>query len=120
MTQDILMVWGDANLSRTLEQIRETSEFQDLCSIVWDKSDTIPLDTRNKNFFFGKRTNLQLIFEYCMLSKIDMDEPREELDESNLIIVEEFNRIMNFYNLEKLFEFVIIIMIMLWTSSVSL
>ena len=32
---------GEANLSRTLEQIRGTSMFPDLCSIAWDNSDTI-------------------------------------------------------------------------------
>ena len=37
---------GDANLSRTLEQIRMTTQFRDLCSIVWDNSDSIPLETR--------------------------------------------------------------------------
>ena len=45
---------GEANISRTLEQIRETSVFRDLTSIVWDNSDTIPLDSRKKSFFFGK------------------------------------------------------------------
>ena len=42
---------GEANLPRTLEQIRETSVFRDLTSIVWDTSDTIPLDSRKKSFF---------------------------------------------------------------------
>ena len=36
----------EANLSRTLEQIRMTTQFRDLCSIVWDNSDSIPLETR--------------------------------------------------------------------------
>ena len=54
---------GDANLSRTLEQIRVTTQFRDLCSIVWDNSDSIPLETRKKNFFFGKRSNLQIMWE---------------------------------------------------------
>ena len=45
---------GEANVSRTLDQIRETTVFRDLTSIVWDNSDTIPLDARIKSFFFGK------------------------------------------------------------------
>ena len=69
---------GEANVSRTLEQIRETSVFRDLTSIVWDNSDTISLDSRKKSFFFGKRANLQVMWEYCSLSKIDMEESGDE------------------------------------------
>ena len=47
---------------------RGTSGFQDLCTIVHDKSDTTPQDTKKYNFFFGKRTNLQVMWEYCVLS----------------------------------------------------
>ena len=39
---------GEAILSRTLEQIRETIVFWDLTSIVWDNSDTIPLDSKKR------------------------------------------------------------------------
>ena len=42
---------GEANVSRTLDQIRETNVFRDLTSIVWDNSGTIPLDSRTKSFF---------------------------------------------------------------------
>ena len=37
---------GDANISRTLGQIRELSCFRDLCTIVWDNSDTTTFDTK--------------------------------------------------------------------------
>ena len=45
---------GDANISRTLGQIRENSVFRDLCTIVWDNSDAILFDPRSGFFFFGK------------------------------------------------------------------
>ena len=95
---------GEANIFRTLEQIRETSVFRDLTSIVWDNSDTIPLDSRKKSFFFGKRTNLQLMWEYCYLSKIDLEQSGEVLDESDVMIVEDFKRLMEFYNRERTFK----------------
>ena len=94
---------GEANISRTLGQIREASGFRDLTSIVWDNSDTISLDSRKKSFFFGKRTNLQLMWEYCYLSKIDLEQSGEILDQSDLMIVEDFKRLMEFYNQEKNF-----------------
>ena len=87
-----------------MEQIRETSGFRDLTSIVWDYSDTSPLDARKKSFFFGKRTNLQLMWEYCYLSKIDLEQSGEELDQSDLMIVEDFKRLMEFYNRERTFK----------------
>ena len=95
---------GEANVSRTLDQIRETNVFRDLTSIVWDNSDTIPLDSRKKSFFFGKRTNLQIMWEYCYLSKVDLEISGEELDRSDIMIVEDFKRIMEFYNHEKTFK----------------
>ena len=95
---------GEANIYRTLEQIRETSGFRDLTSIVWDYSDTSPLDARKKSFFFGKQTNLQLIWEYCYLSKIDFEQSGEELDQSDLMIVEDFKRLMEFYNRARTFK----------------
>ena len=79
--------------------------FRDLTFIVWDNSDTIPLDSRKKIFFFGKCSNLQIMWEFSYLSKVDMDISDEELDRSELMIVENFKRIMEFYNREKLSKF---------------
>ena len=87
-------------MSRTLDQIRGTSGFRDLCTIVWDNSNTIPLDTIKKNYFL-KRTNLQLMMEYCILSKMEMDESGDELDEGDLMIVEDLKHIGKFCNQEK-------------------
>ena len=36
------------------------------------------------------------MWEYGYLSKVDMDQPGDELDQSNLMIVEDFKRIMEF------------------------
>ena len=79
---------GDANVSRTLGQIRENSVFRDLCTIVWDTSDAMPFDTKKRNFFFGKRTNMQIAMEYCILSFIETEECRSKLDESDLMMNE--------------------------------
>ena len=52
---------GEANVSRTLDQIRETTVFRDLTSIVWDNSDTIPLDSRKRVSFLEN----VLIYKSC-------------------------------------------------------
>ena len=44
------------------------------------------------------------MWEYCYLSKVDMDISGEELDRSDLMIVEDFKRITEFYNREKTFK----------------
>ena len=49
---------GEANISRTLEQIRETSGFRDWTTIVWDNSDTLSLDARKKRVLFWKTNKL--------------------------------------------------------------
>ena len=92
---------GEANLSRTLEQIRETSVFRNLTSIVWDNSDTIPLDIKKKEFFLGNRINLKLMLEYCILSKVELEESGEVLDESDLMILGDFNCILELYTRDK-------------------
>ena len=94
---------GDANISRTLGQIRELPIFKDLCTIVWDCSDITSFDNKKRNFFFGRRQNLQIALEYCILSDMDMKDTTGELDESDIMMVEEFHRIYNFYKKEKTF-----------------
>ena len=90
-----------AKISRTLGQIRDLPCFRDLCTIVWDNSDTNSIDTRKKNFFFDKRTNQQIALEYCVLSVMEAEEFRSELDESDLMMMDEFKRILDFYKTEK-------------------
>ena len=108
---------GDPNVSRTLGQIRENSVFRDLCTIVWGNSDAMPFDTKKRNFFFGKRTNMQIAMEYCMLSFIKTEECRSELDESDLMMMDEFQKLFNFYKV-KIFRLMKIGYS--WTFSISL
>ena len=75
-----------------------------MCTIVWDNSDATSFDTKKKNFFFGKRTNLQVAMEYCTLSYVETEECRSELDESDLMMMEDFQKIFNFYTMEKTFH----------------
>jgi len=44
------------------------------------------------------------MWEFSYLSKVDMDISDEELDRSDLMIVENFKRITEFYNREKTFK----------------
>ena len=100
---------GEANVSRTLGQIRELTGFRDLCTIVWENSDTMSFETKKRNFFFGRRQNLQIILEYCILSDLDLKDTSGELDESDIMMIEEFHRIFNFYKREKPFKLVMTI-----------
>ena len=52
-------------------------------------SDTPPEDTKTRSFFFGKRTNLQVMCEFCIISKLDIDETPEQLDEADFMRLED-------------------------------
>ena len=41
------------------------------------------------------------MLEYCILSKLELEESGEVLDESDLMIIGDFNCIMEFYKREK-------------------
>ena len=53
-------------------------------------------DNKKRNFFFGRWQNIQIALEYCILSGMDMKDTTGELDESDIMMVEEFHRIYNF------------------------
>ena len=87
---------GSARLSEVMDEIRGTSVFRDLLQISFDNSGTLSGKDLKEKFFFGHSSNLQIMWEYCYLSKVDMDISGEELDRrlrSDLMIVENFKRI---------------------------
>ena len=56
-----------------------------------------PSLSSRQEFFLGKSNNLKLMLEYCILSKVELEESDEVLDESDLMTVRDFNCILEFY-----------------------
>ena len=75
----------------------EREFFQNLVQIISDVSGDISSESKKENFLFGSRYNLKIMWEYCTLSKIDMDENPGILDDSDRMRIEDFNSLMNFY-----------------------
>ena len=55
------------------------------------------------NFLFGKQTNLQISMEYCILSALGIEQVRAELYESDVMMVEEFQKSLDLLKVEKSF-----------------
>ena len=88
---------GSARLSEVMDEIRGTSVFRDLLKISFDISGTLSERDRKDKFFFGHNKNLQTIWEYCSLSKIDMDISPGLQDEGDRMRVEDFTSLMEFF-----------------------
>ena len=88
---------GTLRLSEMMDEIRGTGVFKNLVQIISDVSGDLSSESKKENFFFGSRYNLKIMWEYCTLSKIDMDENPGILDDSDRMRIEDFNSLMNFY-----------------------
>ena len=88
---------GNARLSEVMDEIRGTSVFRDLLKISFDNSGTLSEQDRKDKFFFGHSKNLQTMWEYCTLSKIDLEISPGLLDEGDKMRIEDFNSLMEFF-----------------------
>ena len=50
-----------------------------------------------EHFFFGSRYNLKILWEYCTLSKFDLDENPGILDEGDKMRLADYKELMGFY-----------------------
>ena len=76
---------GNVRLSEVMDEIRETSVFRDLLQISFDNSGTLSEKDRKEKFFFGHTSNLQTMWEYCSVSKADIDLSPGNLDDGDLM-----------------------------------
>ena len=87
---------GDSRLSDMLDEIRGTGVFKNLVQIISDVSGQHSTETRKENFFFGSRYNLKIMWEYCVLAKIDLDENPGILDDGDRMRLEDFKTLLGF------------------------
>ena len=81
---------GNLRLSEMLEEIRGTGVFKNLVQIISDISGEHSNEIRKENFFFGSRYNLKIMWEYCTLSKLDLDENPGILDDGDKMRIEDY------------------------------
>ena len=88
---------GNSRLSDMLDEIRGTGVFKNLVQIISDISGQHSNEIRKENFFFGSRYNLKIMWEYCCLSKFDLDENPGMLDDGDRMRMEDFKTLFDFY-----------------------
>ena len=81
---------GNIGLSGALDEIRGMETFRNLHSIAFENSDSMSFAEREK-FFFGREDNIQVMWDYCILSKLDVEKSSEELDEGDHMHLDNFN-----------------------------
>ena len=88
---------GEQRLSDLLDEIRGTGVFKNLVQIISDVSGELSTEIKKENFFFGSRYNLKIMWEYCCLPKLDLDENPGMLDDGDKMRMEDFKMLFDFY-----------------------
>ena len=88
---------GNSRLSEMLDEIRGTQVFKNLVQIISDVSGSHSDEIKKEFFFFGSRYNLKIIWEYCCLSKMDLEENPGILDDGDRMRLEDFKALNDFY-----------------------
>ena len=65
--------------------------FCNLHSIAFNNSDAMSFAEKKENFFFGKEDNIQVMWDYCILSKLEVEKSSEELDEGDHMHLDNLN-----------------------------
>ena len=106
----------DSNgISFALDEIHRMKIFQPVQSIAFDISDAMTSAQNKEKFFFGGRDYISVIWDDCILSKIEADKSTEEGDASNLMQLEILERLSRF--MKQIIHYLLIQMMILWTFS---
>ena len=72
--------------------------FRNIYSIAFDNSDSMSFAERKEKFFFGKDNNIQVMWDYCILAKMEVEQSSEELDEGDHMHLDNFNIWAEFFS----------------------
>ena len=89
---------GNVGLSGALDEIRGMETFRNIHSIAFDNSDSMSFAERKEKFFFGKDNNIQVMWDYCILSKLEVEQSSEELDEGDHMHLDNFTIWAEFFS----------------------
>ena len=94
---------GNMGISFALDEIRGMETFRNICVLAQDYSSTMSTTEIKNKFFFGSIDNIKIIWDYCILSKLEQDSSSEERDEGDEMQLDIFNKLENFYLRHKTF-----------------
>ena len=89
---------GNVGLSGALDEIRGMETFRNVHFITFDNSDSMSFAERKEKFFFGKDNNIQVMWDYCILAKMEVEQSSEELDEGDHMHLDNFNIWAEFFS----------------------
>ena len=72
---------GNVGISFALDEIRGMETFCNFCLLVHDISDSMSASEIKKKFFLSSNDNIKVVWDYCILSKVEADSISEDLDE---------------------------------------
>ena len=88
---------GNIRVSAALDEIRGMETFRNVHSFAHDISDKMSIAEIKEKFFFGSNDNLPVVWDYCILAKLELDNSEEERDESDEMQCEIFQKLSTFY-----------------------
>ena len=88
---------GNIRVSAALDEIRGMATFRNVHSFAHDISDKMSIAEIKEKFFFGSNDNLPVVWDYCILAKLELDNSEEERDESDEMQCEIFQKLSAFY-----------------------
>jgi len=94
---------GNMGISFALDEIRGMETFRNICVLAQDYSSTMSTTEIKNKFFFGSFDNIKIIWDYCILSKLEQDSSSEERDEGDEMQLDIFNQLEKFYLRHKTF-----------------
>jgi len=94
---------GNMGISFALDEIRGMETFRNICVLAQDYSSTMSATEIKNKFFFGSTENIKIIWDYCILSKLEQDSSSEARDEGDEMQLEVFNQMESFYVRHKTF-----------------
>ena len=77
--------------------------FCNIWLLAEDNSSSMSATEIKNKFFFGSTDNMKIIWDYCILSKLEADSSSEVLDESDEMQLEIFKQLESFYERHKTF-----------------
>ena len=94
---------GNMGISFALDEIRGMETFRNICVLAQDYSSTMSATEIKNKFFFGSTDNIKIIWDYCILSKLEQDSSSEVRDEGDEMQLEVFIQLESFYLRHKTF-----------------
>ena len=92
---------GNVGISFALDEIRGKETFRNVCLLAHDNSSSMSAAEIKNKFFFDSVDNIKIVWDYCILSKLEAQSSSEIMDESDEMQLEIFKQSESFYSRHK-------------------